>query len=219
MNSSSDRRNDECRLYGSQITDAHARTSRSRRSLALSLTLVIIALAAIGAQTTLASGSPNHGRQRGRHHQTTAAAFVHRKLKMARHRRPLAVAAGDVSYPSEGILLAPTADNYTNSMSASEAVTSFRQLDTAQAVIGPGLQADEPATALKQVTESDPTYPGLTAGASYPAWVLTYTDMSPVFIGGGAGSTPPDASKMQCDDVGIYDLTLGKWTDVFQSCS
>jgi hypothetical protein len=70
-----------------------------------------------------------------------------------------------------------------------------------------------PTVALQLVTENDPTYPGLSPGVHYNAWVLTYTGVKPI----SHGPKPPP-SNITCSVVGIYDLDNSAWTTLFMNC-
>jgi hypothetical protein len=123
--------------------------------------------------------------------------------------------AGGTSYPAEGVTMTAAAPAAAPLLSAADAVTSFILQAAPRAVLGPLIGTATPSVSLETVTESDPVYPGLKPGASYTAWVVTYSGTPPQSY----GPTPlADPGAMRCDFVGILDLDNQAWTEFFQSC-
>lgn len=170
-------------------------------------------------------------------------ALVALKLREGHHRkrirrRPGAHAAAvgpGTTFPDQGVTLgspSPQASQYAAASSlstASLAVAAFQQLPAAQTVFGLALTSGNPTASLMSVTEKDPVVSNVVAGSPYSAWVVTLTGPEAgVAVGGppapSRGSTipaatpSPSASTTQCQDVGIYDLTLGEWTEMLQQC-
>jgi|SRR5580658_7419717 hypothetical protein len=120
------------------------------------------------------------------------------------------------SYPAEGVTLAPAVPLLAPVLSAASALSSLAEQSVPQSVLGNLLTTATPSVALETVTESDPVYPGITPGSSYPAWVVTYHNTTPQDYG---PQPLPDPSALSCDFVGILDLDNQAWTDFFQTCS
>lgn len=158
------------------------------------------------------------------------------------HRRTVAHAAAvgpGTTFPDQGVTLAspsPEASQYAAASSlstASAAAAAFQQLPAAQSVFGSALTSANPTASLLSVVEQDPVVPNVVAGTSYSAWVVTVVG-PPLSVGVGGptipsqGANPPSspapadspqpATTTQCQDVGIYDLQLGKWTEMLQHC-
>lgn len=148
------------------------------------------------------------------------ARLVARKLWRT-HRQRAPVVGAAVTYPAQGVQVgAPSAQapRYaaTSGLSTSSAdVASFKQDRAAQGAFGSAITSGNPTAALATVTEQYPVTAGVSVGVPYQAWVLSVR--GPAAFYGGPDSRPPPAG-LQCDDVGIYDLQLSKWTELLQSC-
>lgn len=148
------------------------------------------------------------------------ARLVARKLREA-HRQRAHSAGAALTYPAQGVQVgAPSAQALryaaTSGLSTSSAaVAGFKQDRAAQGAFGSAITSGHPTAALATVTEQYPVTAGVSAGVPYQAWVLSVR--GPAAFYGGPGSRPPPAG-LQCDDVGIYDLQLSKWTELLQSC-
>src|SRR4051794_5125941 len=99
---------------------------------------------------------------------------------------------GYVSYPSEGVLLGPPPKTVTPSVSAADALRSFK---------GTGFSefagSSPPNVTLHTVTDH---------GKVFPAWVVTYRNTQPTYYGPAQGPGKP-----VCRFVGIYDLRAATW--------
>ncbi len=148
------------------------------------------------------------------------ARLVARKLREA-HRQRAHSAGAALTYPAQGVQVgAPSAQALryaaaSGLSTSSAAVAGFRQDRAAQGAFGSAITSGDPTAALATVTEQYPVTAGVSAGVPYQAWVLSVR--GPAAFYGGPHSRPPPAG-LQCDDVGIYDLQLSKWTELLQSC-
>jgi streptogramin lyase len=123
--------------------------------------------------------------------------------------------ASEIVYADEGVVLSSPPSGYVPPVSAVDAQKSFDQQQVPHHFLGPLISSSTPTVDLKLVTEKHPTYPGLSPGAHYPAWVITYRSVPPVSYG---PSPLSNAASMNCKFVGIFDLDIRAWTTFFQSC-
>lgn len=209
----------------------------TRAGALLAVSLLLISGGAVALANT--ASTPNAATRQAAQRR----ALIARKRREGHHRKQShrrttghAAAVGPgTTFPDQGVTLgspSPQASQYAAASSlstASAAVAAFQQLPAAQSVFGPALTSGNPSASLVSVTEQDPVVSNVTAGSSYAAWVVSLVGPE---IGIGVGgppvpsrgsSTPPAAqppatTTMQCQDVGIYDLQLGQWTEMLQHC-
>jgi hypothetical protein len=143
-----------------------------------------------------------------------AATRVHIKIPRWKFRHAVVpkAPAGDISYPDEGVILAPATAGYTPRTTAATVLSAIKNWNLTQNVLGSAISS-VPTIELKLVTENNPTYPGLSPGVQYNAWVLTYTGVTAVSFG-----LHPASSNVTCTAVAIYDIDKAAWTTLFTKC-
>jgi hypothetical protein len=170
------------------------------------LALGLVALLAVGGVLSL-------------HYRDTPAIAAHTvRLKAEKYLPPPnhATPTGDTGYPAQGILLAAAPPDYTPVVTASEALSAFQQQPVPVGALAGEMSTLEPDVSLHLVTENSPTYAGLAPGATFPAWVVTYSGVTPISYG---PAPLAQASAMACKFVGILDLDSMAWTSFFESCT
>ena len=207
-------------MHRSRSISGRVFAGRARLRLLLVAVAGTVALGIV-LQTSLAATSTR--RHRPRAHAagvTTRHKRRHRQNHHQRHRYARAAAA-ITTFQAEGITMTPVAGGSSaaaGGMSAPAAVSSFEQQPVAIGMVGgrAAMAAASPTAALEMVTETIPTYPGQKPGTD-ESWVVTVDNAAPD-AGEGVLGGPRPTSTVVCQDVGIYDISLSAWTDMFQHC-
>lgn len=188
------------------------------------IALLALAGGGVAAATAHTTGSAHPNRTSAvprvsRSQVAQRARLIARKRRDGHHRRARKASAA-LTYPDQGVQIdspSPSASSLAASSSmstSSAAVASFQGYPAAQSAFGSALTSGSPKASLATVTEQDPIASGVAVGVPYQAWAIN--TLGPAQSFGGSGTTPP--AETQCEDVGIYDLALGKWTELLQSC-
>jgi hypothetical protein len=187
-------------------------SKRARTATLIACSCVVVAIATV-AGVSLASARPQS------HHVTQAS----HKGKDATRRAIVRAKAGpavvsNITYPAEGVDVSAGPPSSPGPLAAdasspSTVLASFVTQGVPKNVVGSLLSSQTPEIDLRTVTEEYPVSPGVTAGTPYTAWVVTYTNTSPIVLGPSSAT-----STSGCTFVGIMDGSTGDWTEFFQTC-
>jgi len=134
------------------------------------------------------------------------------------HAKSGPAVVANITYPAEGVDVSASAPSLPASpapdaSSPSTVLASFATQGVPKNVLGSLLSSQTPEIDLRTVTEQYPVSADVTAGTPYVAWVVTYTNTSPLVLG------PSSATGTSgCTFVGIMDASTGDWTEFFQTC-
>jgi hypothetical protein len=185
-----------------------------RRQLAWPV-LALVIITGAGAALAAGGSAARHGAPQSPADSRAQAIqrLVASKLRDGRHYAPT---SGPIS-PDLGVQLGPPSAQAAGYAAASPIRTASAAI-AAFAALGPfgsAIESGNPRATLQTVIERYPITPGVPAGVPYQAWVVIAR--GPVFFIGGLNSTPPPAGT-RCNDIGVYDVELSKWTERMQSC-
>lgn len=190
-----------------------------------SITLVLLTCVSVGLLLTFISGdgvghNGSVSRIRGpsmvlRSHLESLTASGENSHLAVKHWRTRSQATYP-TYKAEGVALSAPPANYTPPLTSAEVVSELSGYALAKSILGSQLQSISPAVTLAEVTESEPTLPGVAAGVGYPAWVISFAGTKPMWF--GTAPNPPPANQT-CTTVVIYDLAASAWSTAFQNCS
>jgi hypothetical protein len=171
---------------------------------------VLLGVLAIGGGAAFAATTSHLHRHHA--HATRTSALRERAIRqlIARKRRQgraHAHATAGLTYPELGVSVGPPSSAALKSAAASPLGSANAAVLAAQQQ-GPFTDATGATAMLASVTDQHAITTGISDDVPYEAWVVTGT--------GPCHSTQP-GPPMQCQDVAIYSLQFGTWTEFLQT--